>query len=395
MEGSSRLFYLLQRYADGSATPEELISLRDLLDLEKNEKISREWLVDQLKQTTNEPGYSEKRLQAVLQAIRGTGPAIRPVRQVWFAKKYWWVAAALLCMLIPAWRLVFHSKAQSAPVVSHEPGHFTQDLEPGRSQAVLTLSNGTKLILDSAHNGLLASQGNAAVIKLGIGKLAYQQTNKEVSAVEYNTLTTPKGGQYRISLPDGSEAWLNAASSIKYPTTFTGDRRVVEVTGEVYFEIAKNAAMPFLVKKVNDPAEIQVLGTHFNINAYDDEPSMKITLLEGSVQVTEAGHHSILQPGQQVQLHDGRMNLLQDVDTDEVMAWKNGKFQFGDASDIKSIMRQIARWYNVDVEYQGTVTKHIGGTISRQVNASKVFNMLELTGAVHFQIEGKKVIVMP
>ncbi|MDP4251188.1 MAG: FecR domain-containing protein [Bacteroidota bacterium] len=394
MEDHARLFYLWQLYVDGRASREELLLLRTLLDIQENEKASRDWLVGQLEQTVTETGFSEQRLQAVLRSVRESGQTKETVRQMHFIKRYWWVAAALVCLMVPGY-LMFFNKGHAAGPLTKTFQHFRNDLDPGRNRAFLTLANGAKVILDSVHNGMFARQGNATIVKLDSGKLAYDATGQESAVVGFNTLTTPKGGQYQLSLPDGTEVWLNAASSIKYPTAFMGNRRQVEITGEVYFEVSKNTAMPFIVKKLNDETEIRVLGTHFDVNAYDDEPSMKITLLEGAVQVADAGRQSILHPGQQAQIGNGTLKLLSDVDTDEVMAWKNGKFQFGEASDINSIMRQIARWYDVEVEYRGTVSDHIGGTISRGVKASQVFDMLEMTGAVRFSIDGKKVTVMP
>ena len=202
-------------------------------------------------------------------------------------------------------------------------------------------------------------------------------------------------------LADGSKVWLNAASSLRFPATFTGSERKVELTGEGYFEVAKNAAMPFKVD-VAGKGEVEVLGTHFNINAYEDEATINTTLLEGKIKLTATdsrlpAHDSwLLSPGQQAQLSaNGGISLNRNPDTEEVMAWKNGKFHFGEAADIQTIMRQIARWYDVQVEYKGKVTEHIGGTISRNVNVSKVLEMLEMTGTVNFWVNGKKVTVMP
>lgn len=267
-----------------------------------------------------------------------------------------------------------------------------QDIVPGGNKAILTLAGGSTIILDSAANGTLARQGNADIVKLSNGQLAYKnQANKDV-AVLYNTLSTPRGGQYRLALPDGSLVWLNAASTIRYPTAFTGTERRVEVTGEAYFEIAKNATMPFMVS--TGGVAITVLGTNFNVNAYPDETSRRVTLLAGSVKVTQGNESELLLPGRQAKIGKD-IKVLSNVDVDEVMAWKNGKFIFGEKTDIATIMRQVARWYDVDVEYQGVVTQHFWGTISRDVNASRIFRMLEATGGVHFKIEGKKVMVMP
>lgn len=267
-----------------------------------------------------------------------------------------------------------------------------QDIAPGGNKAILTLAGGSNIILDSAANGTLVRQGNVDIVKLSNGQLAYKSKGENDATALYNTLSTPRGGQYRLTLPDGSRVWLNAASSIRYPTAFSGKERRVELTGEAYFEIAKNAAMPFAVSKGG--VAITVLGTNFNVNAYPDEATMKVTLLEGSVRVTQGGAADLLQAGQQARIGKD-IQVTGKVDVDEVMAWKNGKFIFGDRTDIATIMRQVARWYDVEVEYQGTVTQHFWGTISRDVNVSRIFRMLEATGGVHFKIGGKKVTVMP
>jgi ferric-dicitrate binding protein FerR (iron transport regulator) len=197
-----------------------------------------------------------------------------------------------------------------------------------------------------------------------------------------------------IVLTDGTKVWLNSESSIRYPATFTGNERVVEITGETYFEVARNEAMPFRVKK--DGMIVTVLGTHFNVNTYEEEGDMKVTLLEGSVQVSSAKIQSSihLEPGQQSQLNNnGKLTVSKNVNTDDIVAWKNGKFQFGEKSDIGTIMRMLARWYDVDVEYEGTINRHFGGSISSDVNLSRVLKVLETTGDVSFKVEGKKVTV--
>jgi ferric-dicitrate binding protein FerR (iron transport regulator) len=208
-----------------------------------------------------------------------------------------------------------------------------------------------------------------------------------------NTIQTPRGGQYQVILPDGTKVWLNAASSLTYPTAFTGGDRAVQLRGEAYFEVAGNKEKPFKVMVGN--MQVNVLGTHFNVMAYEDENAIQTTLLEGAVQVTNGGVSHLLKPGQEGRLdRSSDAFRLLDVDADEAVAWKNGVFQFGGIS-IETVMRQIVRWYDVDVEYQGRTNEHFRGTISRSANASEVFKMLELTGAVHFTIDGKKVIVKP
>ena len=244
-------------------------------------------------------------------------------------------------------------------------------------------------MLDSASNGSLATEGNTRIEKLSDGQIVY--TGKETGEMEYNTLTVPRGSKIAsITLSDGTKVWLNSSSSLTYPVAFAGNERDVKISGEAYFEVAHNAAKPF--KVIKGETLITVLGTHFNVNAYEDESSIKVTLLQGAVKVDRGTLTKLLKPGQQAQVSSD-IKINNEVNVDEVMAWKNGEFQFGEAADIHSIMREIARWYDVDIEYKGDISGHIGGTISRDENVSQVLSMLEMTGAVKFLIEGKKIVV--
>ena len=265
------------------------------------------------------------------------------------------------------------------------------EILPGGDKAVLTLADGSTIVLDSAQNGNLAQQGNTTVIKLD-GKLAYNSANADANKITYNSLTTPRGGQYQVELPDGTRVWLNAASSIRFPTAFAGGERRVEIRGEAYFEVAKNKSMPFVVS-VNG-AEVQVLGTHFNIMAYSEEGKIATTLLEGSVQVSNGGKKHVIVPGQQaVWKENGEFSLNGDVDLEEVVSWKNGKFHFNNA-DIKVIMRQIARWYDVDVEYRDNLSAtQLGGIVSRKEDLRQLLSYFEIAGKVKFNLEGRKIIV--
>jgi transmembrane sensor len=245
-------------------------------------------------------------------------------------------------------------------------------------------------VLDSAANGALAQEGPAEVIKEG-GQIVYKGAGGAGSVV-YNTMTTPRGRQYNLMLADGTRVWLNAASSITYPTAFTGSERTVSITGEVYFEVAHRAAMPFTVQKGD--VRVQVLGTHFNVNAYEEEPSLDVTLLEGAVRVVKGGHTSHIRPGQQAQVQGDGMKVVSDVDVDEVMAWKNGYFRFGGVG-IESLMGQLSRWYDVEIEYKKKVDDRFYAEIPRDTKLSDALKALELTGQVRFGIEGKKIIVMP
>jgi transmembrane sensor len=269
---------------------------------------------------------------------------------------------------------------------------FSNDVNAGGLKATLTLANGGKVILDDVKNGALSNQGNTKLIKTN-GKLAYTANTDSLTANVYNTVSTPRGGHYQVVLPDGSEVWLNAASSIRFPTAFTGKERKVEITGEAYFEVAKNKALPFIVKVNN--AEVKVFGTHFNVMAYNDEALVKTTLLEGSVQFSTGLSSCMLKPGEQSELNkSGQVKVTPGVDVDNVIAWKNNLFDF-ENSDIEDIMRQLSRWYDVDVVYNKKVDDRFFAEIPSTAKLSEVLKALELTGKVNFDIQGRKIIINP
>jgi transmembrane sensor len=280
---------------------------------------------------------------------------------------------------------------------THTPAQA--DIQPGSNKALLTLADGSTIALDSAHTGSLMRQGNTQVLKLAGGQLKYNAiAGTDHSKPSYNVLSTPRGGQYRLVLPDGSRVWLNAASAIRYPTAFNGKDREVEITGEAYFEIAKNASMPFRVLTVNhlgdtDPMTVNVLGTNFNVNAYADEDATRTTLLEGLVKVTKGNNTGLLQPGQQAQLKkNGAFSWIQDADVEAAVAWKNGVFEFGD-EELPVILRQISRWYDVDVVYRGQVpTDRFTGRVSRNTSLSGVLKILKLSD-IQVTVENNRIIV--
>ena len=304
---------------------------------------------------------------------------------------YKWVAAAIL-VLVAGSLWIYNrepSKVSDDTAITTKP----QDIAPGGDKAILTLGNGTKVVLDTADNGAITRQGNVTVIKLN-GQLAYNKEGGVATEVLYNTITTPRGGQYQIVLADGSKVWLNAESSLRFPTAFVGKQRKVELTGEGYFEVAHNEQQPFVVQRGD--AEVQVLGTHFNVNGYTDEPSLKVTLLQGRVMVKKSDQLVYLNPGQQAVAQDGQQNIKvdYDVDTEEVTAWKNGLFVFNN-TPLETIMKQLERWYDVEVVYQGTVPKdRFNGSISRDNNLSEVLKVLEYSN-IKFSVQGKVITVLP
>jgi len=278
-----------------------------------------------------------------------------------------------------------------------------KDVLPGGNKAVLTLADGASISLDSAHDGILTEQGRAKVVKLKNGQLAYHTERPgTVNAPPlYNTVSTPRGGQYAVTLPDGTKVWLNASSSLRFPTAFTGNTRNVELTGEAYFEVAENHSAPFKVAIFSGargsgetPKLVEVLGTSFNVMAYDDEDAVKTTLLEGAIKVLSGAKESVLKPGQQAQSpHDlPGIRVICDADVEAAVAWKNGYFNFKKA-DIRTVMRQLSRWYDVDVRYQGNGQDRIfWGGMQRNLPLSAVFRILEKSG-VEFKIEGRTVTV--
>ncbi|GGB23687.1 hypothetical protein GCM10011500_44910 [Mucilaginibacter rubeus] len=262
------------------------------------------------------------------------------------------------------------------------------------------MAGGSVVVLNDIKNGEIATQAGVQVSKTKEGLLVYKDNrtagNKkpDINEPDQNTVTTPRGGQYQIVLSDGTKVWLNAATALKYPTSFSGKDRKVELSGEAYFEVAKNATKPF--KVVVNGLEVQVLGTHFNVMAYDNEKVVKTTLLEGKVRLFKNGHEAVLKPGEQGVLNNqSSLFEVKDVKVDDETAWKNGFFAFNNES-IETIMRQISRWYDVDVAFsEKMMRRNFGGSVSRYENVGTVLKALELTGSVHFNVEGRRITVMP
>lgn len=311
-------------------------------------------------------------------------------------KRTWvrWAAAAVVISLLGSLYYYNAEDKESQKIVVLQQTTTNGIAPPNSVNAVLTLSNGQKIILDSAGNGVVAMQGTVNVVKLANGQLAYKGSSDNI---EYNTLSNPRGSKVTsLILADGTKVWLNAASTLKYPTAFAGNERKVEVTGEAYFEVSHNAAMPFIVNK--GETSVQVLGTHFNVNAYDDETSLNITLLEGSVKVIKGNEKVLISPGEQAEVSNNitasKPIKIHSADVDQVMAWKNGLFSYKGAS-IETIMRQVSRWYNVDVVFEKPVTEKFYAQVSRNTDVSNLLKMLEATKAVHFRIEGKVITVRP
>jgi len=286
-------------------------------------------------------------------------------------------AAVLIFLLAGAGWMIFGTKPAALP----------------GDKATLTLADGHTIVLGNEGNGSLALQGQSEVIKVDSGLLAYHATGKGTGEMVYNMITTPRGGQYQVILPDGTHVWLNSTSSLRFPSSFQGSSRTVTLTGEGYFEVARHPSMPFVVQ--TDQVAVNVLGTHFNIMAYPQEAAVRTTLEEGSVKVVHGKDGVLITPGQQAELgRNGELKVINDVDLDEALAWKNGKFQFNE-TDIETIMRQISRWYDVDIAYKGNLSGiRLSGSLSRKEPVAHLLELLEETKRVKFITEGKQITVM-
>ncbi|WP_442591285.1 FecR family protein [Pedobacter sp. AW31-3R] len=395
MMPTNRIADLFQKYFDKTATAAERNELMFLI----TEVNSDEELLQLMENTYQDYvpqhnpfilGQREQMLQQIqvgITAAEQKGTLTKVLRKnSWL--KYAVAASVLIFMAIGTYFFV-NKQTERTQIAK-------ADFIPGGNKAVLTLSNGSTIILDNARNGTLASQGGTSVNKIQDGEINYEASTggqaEAGSTPSYNMISTPKGGEYHIVLADGTKVWLNSVSSISFPTAFTGKDRQVVITGEVYFEVAKNKTKPFIVKAGNQL--VQVLGTHFNINSYTDEPDIKTTLLEGSVNIRQLNnsYSALLEPGQQAVNRSSGPILVQAADMEQAVAWKNGLFQINDAS-ISTIMRQASRWYDVEVEYEGKIPqRQFSGKIKRNVKASEFLQMLAYFD-VHFRIEGRKIIV--
>ncbi|PTT03766.1 anti-sigma factor [Pedobacter sp. HMWF019] len=374
---------LYEKFLSGTSSPEEEADIKAYQD--EFELIDGPWNAEMMGAQVE---MRDQIRQKLLNNIR-----VHKSHQIGLVKR--WLTAAVLLLCVSA-GLIFLSRStnSSQQGLAHHHLKSGNSVVPGGNKAVLTLADGSVVALDSSSISKTIKQGNTSILNESKGLLVYAANGPSGSAPLFNKIAVPRGGQYQLKLPDGTVVWLNSASSLRFPTQFSGKERSVELNGEAYFEVAKNKEMPFKVH-VRD-MEVRVLGTHFNIMAYDDEESINTTLLEGSVKVSNALQTATIRPGQQASLKKSSGMLgVEDVNIAEAIAWKNGKFLFAD-EDIETIMRRISRWYDVDVEYKGNLSdKNFAGSISRYEDVSEVLKMLELTGTIHFKIEGRRIIVMP
>lgn len=389
MKEETQFSRLFQKYIAGTANEEEIklfflmVNQDDRLD-ELNSLVDKEILTPE-----DAPVLALHEKQEIIKNIFAQSeeyikiPKERNTVNLWLRI----TAAASIVLLLSFGSYFLIHKNPIAKVAKNK----VYDVAPGRNQATLILANGQKIILTKGLRGQLATQGNA-IVKAD-NAITYTASRSSSTDIQYNTMSTVRGEQspYPLILADGTKVWLNAASSITFPTAFNGKKRMVKITGEAYFEVAHNAAKPFVVTLPNQTVE--VLGTHFDINAYTDESAVKTTLLEGSVKVYNDKSARVIKPGQQAILQNNELSVA-NVNTEEAIAWKEGYFRF-DNERIESIMRKLARWYDIDVQYAGTVPDdEFTGVASRSRNISDVLKKLEYYNTVHFKIQGRRVTVL-
>lgn len=386
-----RLRELFKRFLNNELSSEERQELMGMaLESDLQDEL-KQLIKDAWQQTGEDEDISEGKAEELMQRIFAKSQKSN-VEVIPIGKRTGWrniaaVAAVAIGIGVGVYYTVVHKSEKRVETVSiPEP---VEDVKsPQTNRATITMADGSNVYLGSAVNGMLAVQGNTRLIRLDDSQIAYQGSAEELI---YNTLTNPRGSKViNMTLSDGSQIWLNAGSSITYPVAFIGNERDVSVTGEAYFEVAHDRAKPFIVSKGD--LQVQVLGTRFNINAYDDESDTRVTLLQGSVKVKEGEKEGLLQPGQQAQVRSG-IKIISTIDEEKVMAWKNGLFIF-DRADIRDVMRQLARWYDLDVQYADDIP---GGTfkgaISKDLSLTQVLNGLTAT-RIHFKMEGANRIII-
>ncbi|MBL4675557.1 MAG: FecR domain-containing protein [Mucilaginibacter sp.] len=367
---------LLERYANGNASDEEKALLES-------------WYLQHAPEVSDIPPTQleedQQRSKRLLALVIHSGRRTR----LWPSLA---IAASILLVVSVAAYLSVAPKSTHLLLVKHQPRKH--DFLPGGNKATLTLAGGQVIMLDGAQDGKLASQGNITVSKTGDGTISYAvgKNADEISHQDiYNTAATPRGGEYRFILADGSRVWLNAQSSLKFPVNFSGKERKVELTGEAYFEVVHDASKPFRV--VSNGQVVEDLGTHFNINAYSTENTVKTTLLEGSIRVSAGGKGRLIIPGEMSEIKDGVIKVSA-VDVEDAIAWKKGYFHFND-NTIQEVSQQLARWYDVDIEFEGTPTSRLfSGDIPKNLTASQMIDILSFK-KVHYRLEDKKIIIMP
>lgn len=405
-ENSARLKYLIQQYSNNGVTAieeQELFTLISETGNEEFENVLTECFEEQ------EPVVDHIRRDRLFGEIlhyvyddKGQNAIVKEIYPPKVVRGSLWkrlvAAAAVLVAIVSVTYLLTTRNNKLEEISKTQQPASNQDVAaPNKAKATITLADGRIVSLDSLASGTLANQGNVIVNKTADGKIVYSALRQAQGDMQYNTLTNPRGSLViDMTLADGSHVWLNSGSSITYPVSFVGNERKVSMTGEAYFEIQPltpkggQGKVPFLVEANGTTTE--VLGTHFNVNSYSDEANVKVTLVEGSVRVTKGSLSGLLKPGQQAQVST-EVKIVKDVDVDAVMAWRNGLFEFNN-TELPVIIRQVARWYDIEVVYEGKPTNaKFGGGLSRKLPMSKVLKLLEANG-LKFKVEGKKVTVI-
>lgn len=389
---SGQIEQLLQRYLRDELSRDEV---REMLDhILQNPAMAEELLdkdrsdvfTEKLLNPPALPAAASKRMYERLLTVIRNGEGETEVESIPVGRldPRWRRVAAAVIVFVTITAVYFWQSGNRKPVRQIAHTAIIKDALPGKTGAVLTLADGSQVVLDSAGNQQVVMQGNVQVTNRN-GQLAYNSNHPDTGETAFNTLTTPTARQYKLILPDGSKVWLNAGSSVRYPTAFKGRFREVETKGEVYFEVAHNAAKPFRVKTAN--IIIEDIGTAFNINAYSDEPTVKTTLVEGSIRLHAGDNNKILRPGMQGTVeHGGGSIAVSNVEVDEIIAWKDGLFNFNNL-DIETVMRQIGRWYNMEIVYEGKKPEgQFSGIIDRNTNLAFILKSLEYSG-IRFKVE--------
>lgn len=393
MMTNERFLKLLQKYSAKLTTELEVAELMEAVNSGQYDDLLKAYLDEQLQLPPTADISDSRAKELFLKIVKDSkaAPKQKTVNRNWQK-----IGAAIAAVFIVGIGLtIFFNQGDSSALSARQVV-----IVPGSDKATLTLGDGSQVVLDSTSQGEIAQQANNQVVNAN-GTLLYSNTTQANSTKEilYNTVTTPRGGQYALTLPDGTKVWLNAASSLRYPVTASNEKRVVELTGEAYFEVATvqrsqgKGKIPFIVSV--EGMEVEVLGTHFNIMSYGEEPALQTTLLEGAVRVTHKDMSVLLEPGQQVQLpKSGNLYMSESVDLKQVMAWKNGYFRFND-TNVTTIMNQLGRWYDFTAVYENDKVKELdfGGIVSRKDQIQEMLELMELTGAVHFDVEGRTILV--
>ena len=391
MEG--KLNQLFESYLNNQCSDQEILTLLEYFRIKQQEPDLREMIMQEL-QRPGEPNIRVDRIEERLDlAYAGISAYIGQEKVPVLRKMKLWkriAAAAAIATIAFGGGLYYYNLNFN----KEQPNGtaYQNDVAPGKTGATLTLANGKQIRLSDAKNGELAEEAGITINKSANGQLVYEIASGKSSAGHINTLSTSKGETYKVHLPDGTQIWLNAASSLTYTTSLVRDgKRIVQLDGEAYFEVAKDRKRPFVVESRGQ--SVEVLGTHFNLNAYKDEPQIATTLLEGSVKVNVNGKTQLIRPGQQAVNYGGRLQV-NEVGLDDITDWKEGDF-FLNHVDFKTAMRKIARWYDVEIVYDVAVPDDLesGGWMSRRNNLSTVLKAIEGTGLARFRIEGKTVHV--